>query len=175
MAQKVRAMTNNINFAQKHQIHGANTNTNNYDRKKCLPSIFKEELKHIFDRLSSSEILSTCQRGLTQNQNESLNSVVWARCPKRLFCGVHRYKIAVCDAVSQFSDGVQRKYYLFKTLNLTVGDNTKRGLSREQRNRLNKAANKVSAKYKRRLLVLRQQRKNTKKAKLTYLEISVPQ
>ena len=151
------------------------TNTNNYDRKKCLPSIFKEELKHTFDRLSSSEILSTCQRGLTQNQNESLNSVVWARCPKRLFCGVHRYKIAVSDAVSQFNDGVQRKYYLFKTLNLTVGDNTKRGLSREQRNRLNKAANKVSAKYKRRLLVLRQQRKNTKKAKLTYLEISVPQ
>ena len=100
------------------------TNTNNYDRKKCLPSIFKEKLKHIFDRLSSSEILSTCQRGLTQNQNESLNSVVWARCPKRLFRGVHRYKIAVCDAVSQFSDGVQRKYYLFKTLNLTVGDNT---------------------------------------------------
>ena len=54
------------------------TNTNNYDRKKCLPSVFREKLKHIFDHLSSSEILSTCQRRLTQNQNESLNSVVWA-------------------------------------------------------------------------------------------------
>ena len=55
------------------------TNNNNYDRKKCLPSVFREKLKHIFDHLSSSEILSTCQRGLTQNQSESLNSVVWAR------------------------------------------------------------------------------------------------
>ena len=36
------------------------TNTSNYDRKKCLPSVFREELKHIFDRLSSPEILSTC-------------------------------------------------------------------------------------------------------------------
>ena len=52
------------------------------------------------------------------------------------------------DAVSQFHDGAQGKYYLFKTLNLIIGDNTKRGLSREQRNRLNKAATKVSAKYK---------------------------
>ena len=58
-------------------------------------------------------------------------------------------EIAVRDAASQFNDGAQGKYYLFKTLNLTVGDNTKRGLSREQRNRLNKAATKVSVKYKR--------------------------
>ena len=44
------------------------TNTNNYDRKKCLSSVFRKELKHVFYRLFSSKILSTCQRGLTQNQ-----------------------------------------------------------------------------------------------------------
>ena len=51
------------------------TNTNNYDRKKCLPFVFRE-LKHIFVRLFSSEILSKCQCGLTQNQNKSPKSFV---------------------------------------------------------------------------------------------------
>ena len=115
------------------------TNTNNYEHK-WLPTVL--------DRLFSSEILSTYQSGLIQNQNKYLNSVVWAHCPKRLFCSVHRYKIAVSDKVSQFNDVAQGKYYLFKILNLTVVDNTKRGLPREQRKRLNKAPTKVSAKHK---------------------------
>ena len=141
------------------------TNTNNYEHK-WLPTVL--------DRLFSSEILSTYQSGLIQNQNKYLNSVVWAHCPKRLFCSVHRCKIAVSDKVSQFNDVAQGKYYLFKILNLTVVDHTKRGLPREQRKRLNKAPTKVSAKHKWRQ-VPRQQRKSTKKVKLPYLEVSVPQ
>lgn len=54
------------------------------------------------------------------------------------------------DAMSQFNGGAQGKYHLFETLNLTVGVNTKQGLSSGQRNRLNKVATKVSAKDKRR-------------------------
>ena len=50
-------------------------------------------------------------------------------------------------------------------MNLTVNGNTKRGLSREQKDRLNKAVTKVSAKDKRRRQVLQQQRKKTKKCK----------
>ena len=26
-----------------------------------------------------------CQRGLTQNQNESINNMIWSKCPKRVY------------------------------------------------------------------------------------------
>ena len=35
---------------------------------------------------------------LTQNQNESINSIVWSRCPKG-FCRIHDFTISVCDTV----------------------------------------------------------------------------
>ena len=79
----------------------------NYNRKKCLPYVFRQELVHIFSRLSTSELLNSCSKGLTQNQNESLNNVVWSKCSKRVFVGVHRFKLAVCEAVITFNDGAK--------------------------------------------------------------------
>ena len=57
---------------QKDKVLG----TSMYDKNKCLPFLFRGELKPIFDRLSSQKVLGACERGLTQNQNESLNNVV---------------------------------------------------------------------------------------------------
>ena len=57
--------------------------TNYYQKGKCLPHVFRDELKSIFEKLSSNDLLDGCQRGLTQNQNESINSIVWSRCPKQ--------------------------------------------------------------------------------------------
>ena len=44
--------------------------TNTYTRKRCLPFIFRGELKPIFKRLSSNDLLTSCQKDLTQNQND---------------------------------------------------------------------------------------------------------
>ena len=52
--------------------------------RKCLPPVFRDELLPIFCRLSSSELLKSFAKGLTQNQNESLNNVVWSKCSKRI-------------------------------------------------------------------------------------------
>ena len=48
-----------------------------YNRKNCVPELFCFELLPIFERLSSKKLLGSCQKGLTQNQNESLNNAVW--------------------------------------------------------------------------------------------------
>lgn len=149
---------------QRDQTNG----TVNYDRRKCIPYIFRNELKSIFDRLSSQDMLKSCQGGLTQNQNESINSVVWSRCPKRLFCGLHRYTISVCDAVSQFNDGSNGRYHLFKTLNVDVGDNARRELFREHTIRLSKAAAKVTAKS---IYYCASRGKQKKKIKPIYQEV----
>ena len=60
-----------------------------YTEDSCLPSVFKDELKPIFDRLSDSTLLSGCLKGLTQNQNVSINNI-WALCTKRKFCSYNR-------------------------------------------------------------------------------------
>ena len=134
-----------------------------YDRKKCLPEVFHSELLPVFERLSSKELLDSCQKGLNQNQNESLNNVVWSHCPKRVFCGRVRFEISVCEAIVQFNEGSKGRYYLFKTMNITPGDNAVKGLSRFQRICIRKASQKTSNKYKKRRQALCLEREIKKK------------
>ena len=44
-----------------------------------LAALFLEFLMPIFDRLSDQSLLRRCLPGLSQNRNESLNSLVWVR------------------------------------------------------------------------------------------------
>ena len=140
-------------------------NLKEYEPKKCLPNVFRGELKPLFERLSSNDLLLGCQKGLTQNQNESLNGVVWSRIPKRLFCGKRRFTISLCDAVSQFNDGAKGRKNLLKTLNLKVTFNTMTGLKRQDTIRLTKVSQKITTKYKNRRQALRSIRKNKNKRK----------
>ena len=41
--------------------------TNTYYQSKCLPSVFRDELRSIFERLSDRNLLQRCLKGLTQN------------------------------------------------------------------------------------------------------------
>ena len=123
----------------------------------------------IFERLSSKELLDSCQKRLTQNQNESLNNVVWSRCPKRVFCSEARFKTSVWEAIVQFNEGSKSRYYLFKTMNITPGDDAVKGLSWIQRICIRKARQKISEKYKKRQQALRQERRTKKKPNRMYL------
>ena len=67
-----------------------------YTRQLFTP-IFRKELKPLFTRLSSDELLKRCLKGVTQNQNEALNSILWKKCPKSVFfCG--KQKLTACAA-----------------------------------------------------------------------------
>ena len=122
--------------------------TNTYDRTKCLPFVFRGELKPIFDRLSSQELLKSCSKGLTQNQNESLNSVLWTKCSKRVFVGKDRFTIAVCEAITQFNDGARSTQSLFEKLKISCGLNTAKALNFTNKKRLQNSRLKVSSKYR---------------------------
>jgi hypothetical protein len=43
--------------------------------------------------------------GKTQNQNESLNGMIWNRLPKRIFVGGNVLQLGVYDAVAHFNMG----------------------------------------------------------------------
>ena len=121
--------------------------TNKYEKSHRLPYIFRRELKPIFERLPSAELLSTCQKGLTQNANESINGIVWSRCPKRLFCGKQRFTICVCDAITQFNEGAKERKRLFSELNLEIIFSAFSGLQKQDKVRLYQAAVKVTNRY----------------------------
>ena len=128
---------------KKYLLHGKTT----YDQKKCLPFVFCGELKPIFEWLSSSDLLNSCKQGLTQNQNESLNNVLWTKCSKQVFIGKERFTIAVCEAIAVFNDGARSTKTLFEKLKLACGQNTSKALNVRNNIRLRDSRYKLSEKY----------------------------
>ena len=48
-----------------------------------LPKQRQEKLLPVYERLSNEQLLERCSRVSTLNANESLNEVIWWRCPIR--------------------------------------------------------------------------------------------
>ena len=70
-----------------------------YNDSNRLPNIFLKELEPIFTRLTDKSLLSRCLMGLTQNQNESINAILWKHCPKTWFCGKRRIEIGIFNTI----------------------------------------------------------------------------
>ena len=141
------------------------SNASTYNQSKCLPSVFRQELKYIFERLSDHELLSRCQKGLTQNQNEALNNVLWSKCPKRVFCGKQRLECCAASSVIQWNAGAGSAGNVLKRLGVgSLGANTIKAYKCANEKRVEKANAKCQAEYQRRRQILRKIRKqNTKK------------
>ena len=145
------------------------SHTATYDQRKCLPSVFRKELKPIFERLSGDELLSRCQKGLTQNQNEALNNVLWSKCPKRVFCGKQRLECCVASSVLQWNAGAGSAGNVLKRLGvLSLGSNTIKGYKSANEKRVKKAEAKCKTDYQRRRQILRKMRKQNTKAGAAY-------
>lgn len=70
-----------------------------------LPPHVCKALSPIYERLSDEKLLERCQRGKTQNSNESLHSVVWAHSPKERHASLFSVQGAVAEAVLKFNAG----------------------------------------------------------------------
>jgi len=112
-----------------------------------LPSVFMPELKPIFDRLSEENLLKRCLKGLTQNQNESINSILWAKISKVRFCGKRRIVIATCETFCTANTGAASKASILQRLGIEPGRNTVSLLRKEDWARLACASRKVTARY----------------------------
>ena len=62
--------------------------------------------------------------GVTQNQNESFNSIIWNQCPKTEFCSAIVVSITVDLAVITFNSGQGALRGLLQRLNLNCGSAT---------------------------------------------------
>ena len=68
---------------QVDKIHG----TNIYKEKPGLPSVIRDTIRPVFVFLSDDNLFQKFLHGKVQNNNKSLNSLIWKRCPKDVVVG----------------------------------------------------------------------------------------
>ena len=64
-----------------------------------------------------------------QNQNESLNGMIWERVPKEVYVGRETLELGLYDAVAHFNTGAVTVIRIFQALNSPPGKYTKRVVS----------------------------------------------
>ncbi|XP_058973629.2 uncharacterized protein [Pocillopora verrucosa] len=137
------------------------TGTSTYKGDDCLPEVFVETLKPTFVSLSDSKLLERCVRGKTQNPNESINAMVWVRCPKHKHHGVKVVRCAAASAVCHFHRGAESRERLMERLSIPGGAFTEDAFRLRDNARLRKADKQATAKEKKRrqgLQLIRTQR-----------------
>ena len=78
---------------------------NNTNLFKHGPGLSKEVInfvKPIYKDLIRLDELEKCLHGMTQNQNESYNALIWERAPKSVYVSIEKMRFAVYDAVNSF-------------------------------------------------------------------------
>ena len=100
------------------------------------------EIKPIYRDLANPDLLQKCLHGQTQNANESLNMVIWTRCPKDVFVGYTALQIGVYDAVVSFNDGDISKVLILTKMGIKVGKNCYNALKKMDDFRIMKAEKK---------------------------------
>ena len=135
------------------------TGKSTYKEKITIPTAVRDVIKPIFKDLGDDKLLRKCLHGKTQNPNESLNQIIWKRCPKDIFVERTVLTLAVSSAVLHFNDGQRFLEKLFYKLQMNVGINVSEYCLRKDSERVNKMEKQCSTPVKLRRKKLRAIRK----------------
>lgn len=102
---------------QRDKLNG----TNLFKHGQGLPDQVKPLITPIYKDLLKPEELEKCLHGMTQNQNESYNALIWERAPKSVYISIEKMKFAVYDAVAVFNDGRQGSLDILKRVGVNPG------------------------------------------------------
>ncbi|GFY16845.1 uncharacterized protein TNCV_4338461 [Trichonephila clavipes] len=123
---KCPAGENSWCFYQSAIANGEKPNNHKLNVGTPINEKFLPKILPIYQRLSSNELLERCIRCGTQNANESLHSMIWAKCPKEIFVNKRRVKRAVTEAVCEYNKGTVRTIVeTQKALGVATGGSTK--------------------------------------------------
>ncbi|XP_044581963.1 uncharacterized protein LOC123263348 [Cotesia glomerata] len=78
-------------------------------------------IEPIYTSLSSDDLLHRCLGSETQNNNESLNSLIWTFAPKHIHAGSQTIQIANYLAVAIFNEGYLPILKMMELMGITVG------------------------------------------------------
>lgn len=112
-----------------------------YDHKTHfhLPMVVMNEIRSIFDDLSTPQLMSKCLHGGTQNPSESLNNMIWSRIPKRVFVMKNTLELGVYEAVLCFNEGYISRCEVLRKLSIVPGVNCVNVLKEFDKMRIKKA------------------------------------
>ena len=97
--------SNGIIFAQILTPVGAAI-TNPVEKARNLPTKHHcDVVKPVFETLSKTSLLSRFMRGLTQNSNECIHSMMWCFAPKHILNGPNVMLLAAALGTGIFNDG----------------------------------------------------------------------
>jgi hypothetical protein len=94
-----------------------------YVHKKKLPDDVLNAIKPIYIDLSKTDLLERCLGGFNQNNNESLNAMIWKIAPKILFSGTEVVHAAANIATIIFNEGYIGLLQVVQLMNMTIGPN----------------------------------------------------
>ena len=106
---------------QADKITGLKTYKSKVSLPKCILYSNDQGKKTIFRDLSDNTLLTKCLHNFTRNQNESLNNVIWTKCPKNVFVGRDVLELSTSSAVINFNDGNQGLSKVLDNLGLKIG------------------------------------------------------
>ena len=137
-----------------------NKNPTDYTHSHGLPQTILDLIEPIYEDLANPQLLSKCLHGGTQNPNESLNNVIWERCPKQVWVSRDVVEEATYQVISNFDDGYQSSTVkLLEILGLKPGLFTTWWCKMLDANRINRANRKNQASNKARRRTTRAHRK----------------
>ena len=96
----------------------------------------------IFRDLSNETLLEKCLHGYSQNDNETINSVIWKKCPKHVFVFKKVLEIAVESATIEFNEGSNGLKPVFYDLGLSFGYFIKKDLNKKDNLRIRQSERK---------------------------------
>jgi hypothetical protein len=134
-------------------------NTDLYNCGRGLSDNIIAQIRPI--RLSSNDLLVKCLDGKTQNQNESLNGMIWNRLPKIIFVRGNVLQLGVYDAVAHFFNMGSRAFVdILQQDGLVLGYYFEEGVCKADKKRVKKADHCANPDVrKRRRKVVRGQKK----------------
>ncbi|XP_071580061.1 uncharacterized protein [Temnothorax nylanderi] len=94
-----------------------------YKHKPAIANDIVKAVTPIYEELSNDILFSRCVGGFTQNNNESLNAMIWSFAPKRVFSGAKTVEVASYFAASIFNHGYESILQMMSVLNLQIGPN----------------------------------------------------
>ncbi|CAF1513551.1 unnamed protein product [Rotaria sordida] len=116
-----------------------NKNEDEIKNKNRLDPVFLELLQKMINDLTSKELLSRCVRGLTQNSNESLNSVVWSILSKSKYHGFSSIQGAAAAATVYFNGGRSSLLEFFQQSGIEINEDLYLNLMAKDEKRIKKA------------------------------------
>lgn len=101
----------------------------------------------VYQRLTSRALLERCQKGMTQNANESLHSCIWKKCPKTRNVSTRIVECATAEAISEYNYGNKIQSAMMEAAGVSPGRASLKIIRARDKRRILQAKKRRTAKY----------------------------